>query len=191
MGIPRAAIKKARTISPPMAPWPRTNATPSFKLLNMLPAAFSGRKRTVSMSSATMGARNERALSAKHQQVRDPPAGRPARGPGDPAAQRRSHRHRRIKLHGVQRDGIRHVLFWHQGWDQSGISWAAERLCKPDHEGACEEVPDLDNMEADQQGQDNGRAHLNALREDQHVTALEAIGQNAAYQREKKNRYRL
>ena len=59
-------MQNASTMSPSMAPCLRTNRMPSFMLPRMLAVVFSGRKRMVSIISATTGAANDKVFSAKH-----------------------------------------------------------------------------------------------------------------------------
>src|ERR1035441_4773614 len=66
-GTPSAAMQKASTIRLSMAPTRRTNRRPSFRLVKMLSPILSDRKRMVSISRDTTGARNDSVLRAKHQ----------------------------------------------------------------------------------------------------------------------------
>ena len=67
-----------------------------------------------------MGARKEMPLSPKHQTFPHLARVMPREG--------RSDHHGGIELHGVQRDGVGHVLLVDQGGDERGVGRAAEGL---------------------------------------------------------------
>ena len=59
---------------------------------------------------------------------------------------------------------------------------------KPEINEPQQKVPDLDDVEPHQHRQRERDSHLHALREDQHVAALETVGQHAAQQGKEEDR---
>ncbi len=66
MGMLKAVMQNASTISASMEPCLRTNLIPSFKLVNIDSVVLTGKKRLVISKSETMGARKESAFKPKH-----------------------------------------------------------------------------------------------------------------------------
>ena len=104
------------------------------------------------------------------------------------AAQRRTDDARHVELNGLQGDGVRHVFFTDQRGNQRLVGGSAECLGETGNEREAENLPDADEMEGDEGGEQEGGAHLHALRDEQHLAALDAVGHHAADQGEQKDR---
>src|ERR1019366_9516868 len=65
---------------------------------------------------------------------------------------------------------------------------SAECLGEAGKKRQAEDLPDADEVESDESGEQEGCAHLHALREQQHLAALDAVRHHAADQRKQKNR---
>ena len=66
MGMLKAVMQKASTMSASMEPCLRTNLMPCLRLVNIDSVVLSGRKRVVISKRDMMGARKESAFNPKH-----------------------------------------------------------------------------------------------------------------------------
>src|SRR5580765_4385964 len=102
MGMLKAVMQKASTISASMDPCWRTNLMPCFRLLKIDSVVFSGRYRAVMMVREMIGARKESAFRPKHHC--SPNFANACPASAGPIS------YRRVELDRIQRNGIRHVL---------------------------------------------------------------------------------
>jgi hypothetical protein len=130
-------------------------------------AVFTGRKRVVMSVSEMIGARKESAFSPKHH-----------------FGQRRTHHDCYVELDGIQGDGVGHVVLLDEGGNQRLVGGTSEGLRETGNEREAKNVPDVDMARRHENGEDAGCRHLDILRAEQNFSALHAIGDHAADQRE-------
>ena len=80
------------------------------------------------------------------------------------------------------------VLFWNERRDQRLVGRAAKGLRDAGDERQRQDVPDADGSGEDERRQREGRGHLHALRHEQQVPPVAAIGDDAADEREEQDR---
>ena len=68
--------------------------------------------------------------------------------------------------------------------EKGGVGGAAEGLADSHEEGEAENVPDLDGMGYEEQGEQEGADHLDVLRGEQHLATIEAVGEDSTEERE-------
>jgi hypothetical protein len=94
----------------------------------------------------------------------------------------------KIELDGVQGDGVRHVFAFDERGDERLIGGSSEGLGKTGDERETKNLPDLNVVGGDQNGEDGGRGHLQILRTEKDSTALEAVGDDSADEGEEEDR---
>ena len=131
--------------------------------------------------------RHQRDDHDEERQAVQPEAGGGAEEERDAGEQRPEHA-REIELNRVERDRVRQVLLVHERRDQRLIGGTAEGLREPGHERQRQDVPDAHVAEEHQRRQNERGGHLDVLRAEQQTTAIVAIGDDAADQREQQDR---
>ncbi len=146
----------------------------------MLAMPVGGTCATCSATMAAMTKRNDTPLSPKHATMPNAVSA----APGD----QRSDHAREIELNRVERDRVGQVLFRNERRNQRLIGRPAERLRDAGDERERQDQPDADGAGEDERRQREGRRHLHALRHEQQMAAVAAIGDDAADEREEQDR---
>ena len=98
---------------------------------------------------------------------------------------------RHVELDRVERHRVREIFFVDERRDERLIRRAAEGLRHAGRERQQQDVPDLHDVEEDEQRQDRRRRHLDVLRGQERLASIAAVGQHAADEHEEHERQAL